>query len=81
MTIEHVREMHRARPFVPFAIHVADGRTLPVDHPENLAFAGAGRCIGVGRADGVIEIVDLLLVTSLEPRANGKSRRRRPRPQ
>jgi len=79
MTIEQVREMHRAQPFVPFDIHLADGRTLAVAHPENLAFSGAGRCIGVGLADGVIEIVDLLLVTSLEPHSNGNPRRGRSR--
>jgi hypothetical protein len=79
MTIEQLREMHRARPFVPFDIHLADSRTLPVVHPENLAFSGAGRCIGVGRQDGVIEIVDLLMVVSLEPRSNGSGRSKRPR--
>ena len=69
--------MHRAQPFVPFDIHVADGRALPVMHPENLAVTG--RCIGVGRADGVIEIVDLILVASLEPHANGSPRSKRSR--
>jgi hypothetical protein len=79
MTIEQLRDMHRARPFAPFEIHLADVRTLSVAHPENLAVAGAGRCIGVGREDGVIEIVDLLLVTSLEPRGNGAPRSKRRR--
>jgi hypothetical protein len=81
MTIEQIRDMHRKQPFVPFDIHLADGRTLAVVHPENLAFAGGGRCIGVGRADGVIENVDLLLVTGLEPHSNGSPRRHRPRRQ
>ena len=80
MTIDQVRQMHRAQPFVPFDVHLADGRAIAVEHPENLAFAGAGRCIGIARADGVIETVDLLLVTSLEPHANGSARRRRTRP-
>ena len=75
MTIEQLKPMHQARPFVPFDIHLADGRMLPVEHPENVAYFGAGRCIGVAKSDGVIETVDLLLVTSLEPHANGSSRR------
>jgi hypothetical protein len=79
MTIEQLREMHRARPFVPFDIHLAGGRVLPIEHPEFLSQTPAGRCIGVGRVDGVIEIVDLLLVVSLEPRANGAGRSKRPR--
>ena len=74
-----IRELLAARPFVPFDIHLADGRLLPVEHPEFLSQSPAGRCIGVGIADGVIEIVDLLLVVSLEPRANGSGRSKRHR--
>ena len=47
MTVELLRKMHRARPFEPFDIHVADGRSLPVPHPKFLAvppprFTGPG---------------------------------------
>lgn len=77
MTIEQLRRMHQAQPFQPFDIHLADGRRLPVDHPELLAITPPGRTIGVGLADGTIEIVDLLLVTSLKPRTNGRSRPKR----
>ena len=80
MTIEQLRKMHQARPFQAFDIFLADGRSLPVDHPEMLAVPPPGRTIGVGLADGTIEIVDLLLVTSLKPRANGAHRRGRQRP-
>jgi len=80
MTIEQLRKMHTARPFRPFEIHLADGRSIPVDHPELLAQSAAGRTIGVGVPDGTIEVIDLLLVTSLKPRASGGPRRGRPRP-
>jgi hypothetical protein len=79
MTIEQLRQLHLARPFKPFDIHLADGRTLSVEHPEFLAQVGTGRTIAVGRQDGVFEIVDLLLVVSLEPHTNGSSRRGRRR--
>jgi hypothetical protein len=79
MTVEQLQKMHRARPFQPFEIHIADGRVLPVEHPEFLAVSPPGRTIGVGCADGTIEIIDLLLVTSLKPRANGAPKSRRPR--
>jgi hypothetical protein len=78
MTIEQLRQMHQARPFQAFDIHLADGRTLGVEHPEFLAQSPTGRTIAVGNADGTIEIVDLLLVVSLKPRANGSPRRGRP---
>jgi hypothetical protein len=80
MTIEQLRRMHQARPFQPFEIHLVDGRTLPVEHPEFLAQSPGGRTIAVGHPDDTIEIVDLLLVVSLKPRANGSPRRGRPRP-
>ncbi len=77
MSIEQLRRMHQARPFHPFDIHLADGRQLPVDHPELLAMTPPGRTIGVGLDDGTIEIVDLLLVTSLKRRGNGRRRPKR----
>ena len=48
MTFEQLQKMHQARPFKPFDIHLADGRTLPVEHPEMLAVPPPGRTIGVG---------------------------------
>jgi hypothetical protein len=77
MTIEQLRKMHRAQPFQPFEIHLADGRLLDIPHPECLAITPPGRTVGVALTDGTIEIVDLLLVTSLKPHANGHPRRRR----
>jgi hypothetical protein len=76
MTIEQLRKMHRAEPFHPFDIHLADGRALTVSHPECLAIAPPGRTVGVALTDGTIEIVDLLLVTTLKPKSNGQTRRR-----
>lgn len=75
MTIEELRKMHQARPFQPFDIFLADGRSLPVEHPEFLSQSPQGRTLAVGLLDGTHEIVDLLLVTTLKPRANGKSQR------
>jgi hypothetical protein len=77
MTIDRVRKLHRAQPFQPFDIYLADGRSVAVNHPEMLAFSLPGRTIAVGVADGTIEIFDLLLVTSLKPRANGSGKHRR----
>jgi hypothetical protein len=79
MTNEQLRKMHSAQPFRPFDIHLADGRSLPVDHPEFLSQSPTGRTIAVGLPDGTHEVVDLLLVTSLKPRPNGSHRRGRDR--
>jgi len=79
MTIEQLMRHHQRRPFKPFDINLADGRSLPVEHPEFLARSPVGRTIMVGLDDGTVETVDLLLVTSLTERANGAAKRRRPR--
>ena len=79
MTIEQLQKMHQAQPFQPFDLCLADGRTLPVNHPEFLSRTPNGRTVAVGLDDGSHEIVDLLLVVSLKPRANGHRARRRPR--
>lgn len=77
MTIEQLKQMHEARPFQPFRIHLADGRHLDVRHSEFLARSPSGRTIMLYKADDSFEIVDLLLVTSLERISNGLKRKRR----
>ncbi len=74
MNAEQVRLALGARPFQPFAIHLADSRTLTVDHPDQLAISISGRTIAVARPDDTIETVDLFLVVSLKPRPNGRPR-------
>ena len=67
---------------MPFAIHLADGRELRVDHPENAMVSDLGLSAAVVNPDGVIKIVDLLLVTSLRPmngRARSQHKRKKPR--
>ena len=71
MTFEQLRKIHQARPFKPFALHLADGRSLEVRHPENMAYAGPARTIAVFAEPDAAEIIDLLLVTSLRPLRNG----------
>ncbi len=66
MTIEQLRNAHRARPFQPFTIHLADGRNFHVPHPEFLSHAPSGRTAIVHHADDSFSIIDLLLVTELE---------------
>jgi hypothetical protein len=79
MTIEQLKMMHQARPFKPFDIFLADGRSISVEHPELLSRSSSGRTIAVAVENDAIEIVDLLLVNSLKPRANGQSRGKRSR--
>jgi hypothetical protein len=76
MTIEQLEKIRRATPFKQFDIYLSDGRSIPVEHPEFLLVPPPGRTFAVGMADGTIEIIDLLHVTSFKPRSNGSRRRR-----
>jgi hypothetical protein len=67
--------MYRATPFLPFEIHMADGRKVSVDHPEVMAINPSGRTIIVYHNDGTFEVIDLLLVTTLKASSNGSHRR------
>jgi hypothetical protein len=71
MTTEQFRELWKATPFRPFAIHLADGRALTVRHPEMAAPSRGGRTIVVHNEEQVFEVVDLLLVVSLRLLRNG----------
>jgi hypothetical protein len=65
MTIESLDRAYRASPFRPFALHLRDGRSVPVPHPEFLSFNPKGRtAVVMDERDG-FEAVDLLLVVSL----------------
>jgi hypothetical protein len=66
MTIEHFRAALRAVPFRPFVMHLADGREVPVRHPELAVATSTGRTTVVVQPDDTLTIIDLLLVTDLE---------------
>jgi hypothetical protein len=75
MTIERIRDAYDKKPFQPFVIHLADGRSIPVLHREFMMAAPSGRTIVVQQPDDTLNIIDLLLVTDLELKpaaANGQ---------
>ena len=80
MTTEQLRKLHRSQPFKPFLMHLADGRAIRVAHPEFLMIGPSGRTAVIASVeDDAFEIVDLLLVTSLEvvkDARNGKPKKR-----
>jgi len=73
MTSDQLKSFVNARPFRPFLFHMADGRSVEVNHPEWIACAG-GRIALVAKPDDTFEVIDLLLVPSLEAKAEGVSR-------
>jgi hypothetical protein len=68
MTVEQFRAALRSQPFRPFAVHLADGRELVVQHPELALPTPSGRTAVIVQPDDTVNVVDLLLVTGLEYR-------------
>lgn len=66
MTIQQLRHLHDGHPFIPFVMHLADGRHIPVLHPEFMMASPSGRTVIVYQPDDSFNIVDLLLVTDLD---------------
>jgi hypothetical protein len=70
VTTDQLSDLFAARPFVPFVIPMADNRDVDVTHPEAIAYGG-GRIAVVVKPDDSFEIIDLLLVPSLEVNPGG----------
>jgi hypothetical protein len=65
MTTQEIQRLLAARPFEPFCILVADGKTYDVRHPENIALGGKGRLIAIGLEDSFVTL-DLLFVKGIQ---------------
>jgi len=77
MIIDQLRSLYESQPFRPFILHLADRRAIPVAHKEFLSWSPSGRTIVVHQPDESLNIIDLLLVTDLEIKPDGRRRRRR----
>jgi hypothetical protein len=77
MTSEQIRKLHQAKPFQPFTLNLADGRAVHVAHPELLFQTQGGRTILVNTHDENVEIIDLLLMTSITMGSAAPPRKRR----
>jgi hypothetical protein len=72
MDLQGIHEALRRQPFKPFDIRLADGRSVPVRHPDFVA-VGKRRIIVV-EPDDSWSVLEPLLIVSLD--YNGKRRRR-----
>lgn len=66
MVSERLRAVHQAQPFLPFTLHMSDGRSLKVTHPELLAVAPTGRYAVLILPDESTHFIDILLITDIE---------------
>ncbi len=76
MTIDTLRELHRAKPFTPFVLHLADGRDVRVGHSGMMLLPpGSPRTVVVATPSGGIRLIDVLLI--VEASKDGPRGRRR----
>ena len=66
MTIEQLKNVHQARPFQPFTLHMADCRSLHVGHPEFISHSPSGRTVIVYHEGDDFSIINLLLVNEVQ---------------
>jgi hypothetical protein len=64
--IDAIRQALHKQPFQPFTIGLADGRELPVRHPDFVAIIGRTAVVGSPNLDDSYSIVEPLLMVSLE---------------
>jgi hypothetical protein len=76
MDIQGIREALHREPFEPFSIRLADGRSLPVSHPDFVAL-GLRRIIVVTRDDSW-SVIEPPLIVSLD--SNGSHPSGAPKP-
>lgn len=77
MQATEIKTLYGAQPFKPFVIHLADGPSVRVDHPELMAISPSGRSATIYGKGDHLEIVDVMLVVSVETVNGSRSRRRK----
>lgn len=66
MDLNAVRDALHRQPFRPFTIRLADGRSLPVPHPDFVAVVGRSVIVASPQQNESYSIVESLLIVSLE---------------
>jgi hypothetical protein len=82
MTLEYLRGAQQKQPFVPFLIHMADGSSFSVPHPDFISMHPTGRLVFVHEPKGGSQVLDRLLMTRIAyPQGNGAEETDSPSPQ
>lgn len=79
MTPKEIRKLYGSTPFQPFRVHMANGKSVDVPHPDFMHLSPTGRRLIVDQMDDSFEIIDVLLIASLETLPKNGSRTRRKR--
>jgi hypothetical protein len=69
MITDQLRELLNAAPFIPFTIHLSDGKSVRIDHPDFVAFSRTGGVLSVSDEGDRFIWVHLRQITRLEGQA------------
>ena len=72
MTVESLRDAQHRQPFIPFSIHMADGKSILVPHPDFISIHPTGRVVFVHKENGGSHLLDRMLMTQIEYTENGE---------
>ncbi|MDW8309243.1 MAG: hypothetical protein RMK20_07700 [Verrucomicrobiales bacterium] len=75
MKPEEFESILKLAPFKRFTIHV-DGRSIDVDHPEQVFVTPDKSTVIVALPDAGIQILDMELISSISIRGRGRSSRK-----
>jgi hypothetical protein len=65
MTTERLVAVHKAAPFHPFTVRMANGRSHRIDHPEFFSYRPGTRTAVVIGPKGEVEILDTMLIAEI----------------
>ncbi len=65
MRLEALKEAVEARPFRPFVIHLADGRSASVPAADFVSINPRGRTMLVWTEQGGFRVIDMPLITEI----------------
>ena len=66
MKDDEIRNLLRARPFVPFTVHLPEGRSVKVTHPDFALLSPTGRTLLAYDTDESFNMIDVMLIASVE---------------
>jgi hypothetical protein len=80
---EELRAVIKAQPFIPFTIHLPEGREVRIVHHDFALLAPDGRTLWAYHPDRSCDMIDVMLIASIHldppqeppilPAVNGKS--------
>jgi len=68
-----IRQLLAQQPFQQFTLHLANGRSREVPHQDFISISQSGRRVIVEKNDDSFEIVDVLLINSVEVKPHGQA--------